>query len=347
MSTVSSTDVDIFRRLSNPEVVDINVSGSATTRQMASQMRQAIARAVEAAAPPEPPRDADDDEARSEARSDAHSEAPPSRLSQAIAAMASQRAAPSAPQEPSAPQRPSAPGPSAPGPSAASAPPAEPVRRAPAPPTPAASDAGSEEEEEVKSKDPETVRLEKQGYLIDLQALERKGIKLSRAFTMRDSLDAIELELVRQNANLSTASAVNFMRDSLRMAFTGIEMANAKMGPFLSIDGWAESISSDMKRFDHALEKLYLIYFKKHKMSPLMELAWIILGSLVTCHFKNKLFGPAPAPRAAAPPPEPPRAPPARAPRARAAQGTPAVRAAASLGARPTLRPPQAFFGLG
>ena len=355
MSTVSSTDVDIFRRLSNPEVVDINVSGNNSTRLMAAHMRKAIARATTEAAAQEV-QDENEEEEDEEPQSgtgggssSSAAAAAPSRLSQAMSSMATQRSTPveqppepmpRIPEVPRPPTRPETSAPTIPMPRVA---PSMPARPEPS----VISEEASDGEAEPGPRDPETQRLEKQGLLIDLQALQRKGVTLSRQFSMKDSIESIELELQKQQNNLSTAAAVTFMRDALRMAFTGIEIANAKMGPILSIDGWAESLSSDMKRFDGALERLYRRYWRKTTMSPIMELAWIILGSLVTCHFKNKFFGPMPKPAAqAAPMPEPPRAPPVARSKAtqRFSSGTPSVpKATGSL--RPTLRPPSSMFG--
>jgi hypothetical protein len=340
MSEISSTDVDIFRRLGNPEVVDVNGAGN-TTRQIAAQMRQAIETAVAARRGEEddeeatpPPRRPESTAQGPPARAAAAAAAPPlaSRLSQAMAAAAShsEETPPSRHAETAAPR-------------------VQP--RAPPPrPPPEPSEAGSEEEEAPRSKDAEQLRLEKQGYLIELQALERKGVTLSRVFSMRDSVTELEFEVQKQQNGLSTANAVSFMRDSLKMAFNGIEIANSRLGPFLSIDGWAEGMTGDMKRFDNALERLYKRYWRKQQMSPLMELAWIILGSLAAHHFKQKLFGPS-RPTPPPPPPPVPRQPPA------ARRGTPA-QAPASAGlaarpkaamavekARPVLRPPTALFG--
>jgi hypothetical protein len=111
-------------------------------------------------------------------------------------------------------------------------------------------------------------------------------------FSMSDTLPEMEFELNRHMANLATHNTVSFMRDSLRIIISGLEIGNAKLGPFLSIDGWAESVTHDMHRYDHALERIYKRYWRRQQMSPLMELAWLILGSMLTWHFKTKFFGP-------------------------------------------------------
>jgi hypothetical protein len=223
---------------------------------------------------------------------------------------------------------------------------------APAPATHEPSEADSDDVAE-RSRDPEKIRIEKQGYLIELQGLERKGIVLSRQFSMNDSIAELEFEVQKQQSTLSTANAVSFMRDSLRMAFSGIEIANNRLGPFLSIDGWATTMTSDMKRFDNALERLYKRYWRKQQMSPIMELAWIILGSLVAHHFKSKFFGPtrprgeepsrppAAPPAATRAPPTLRRGTPAQAPPPAGLDSPPKARPAV----RPVLRPPTSLFG--
>ena len=160
-----------------------------------------------------------------------------------------------------------------------------------------------------RQDDSDSERLEKQGYLIELQNLEKGGVKLSRSFNMTDSVAEMEFELNRHLSAESTQNAVSFMRDTLRIAVTGLEAGNARFGPFLSIDGWADSITRDMKRYDHSLERIYKRYWRKQQMSPVMELAWLILGSMISWHFTSKVFGAARspphaqnAPRAPSPP---------------------------------------------
>lgn len=329
MSVVSSTDVECFRRLSNPEVVDVN-SGGSTTRQIAQQMRQAMENvvaaqhqtAVKAAADSRETKETDSSDDESQ-RQSAHGKAAPqlSRLARAMQA-AESKGAPERAEAASAEAGPSVANPAAAAASRASAgaegtrtaaspsslpvkaPPAAPGAPAPAAPRAqavkeqileddASSDGGDDDAGGDAKRDPESVRIEKQGYLIELQALQtNKGVKLSRDFSMRDSLTELEFELQKQNSNLNSASAVANMRDMMRLGFNGVEMANAKFGPFLCLDGWASSLTADMRRFDSPLEKLHKRYWRKQQMSPLMELGMIILGSLAMHHFKTKLFGP-------------------------------------------------------
>jgi hypothetical protein len=382
MSVVSSTDVECFRRLTNPEVVDVN-EAKGSTRQIAQQMRQAMEQAVSAARQKEDLRRDGSDDSEEDKQSRRSSNKPVSRPSRLAAAMQIVRQAVPATEEPvKGPPAPTAASPSSlPVPeeakkaqppsfiSSPAAPPHAPTAAARRSERELAAEESSDNDDDegsvkVQRDDPEALRLEKQGYLIELQELQSKGVKLSRGFTMKDSLTELEFEVQRQNSNLSTWSTVANMKDVLKIVFNGLEMCNAKFGPFLCLDGWAETITGDMKRFDSALEKLYKRYWRKQQMSPVWELGMIVLGSLAMHHFKAKIFGPvhrssasqAKSPSvtleeshgaAGAPSPPPLR------PRGRG--GTPAHSVRGSLGrkppspaepqSRPTLRPPSSIFG--
>ena len=343
MSVVSSTDVECFRRLTNPEVVDVNGAGT-STRQIAQQLRQAMEQAVAKHSEElsKPRDDSSDDEDRPPPRpapsAPSSMQPGPSSLTRAMQAIKG-AAVESRPQEPPTAdaQRPS------------SLPVTVPPVRAAVQKHDDDKDSSSDEEASTVNVKlaPEAERLEKQGYLIELQALQAKGVKLSRDFSMKDSLTELEFEVQKQNSVLNATAAVSNMKDMMRIAFNGVEMANARFGPFLCIEGWAESLTTDMKRFDSALEKLYKRYWRKQSMSPIMELGMIILGSLAMHHFKSKLFGPiGPRPRPAQAPPADVTPPPPRLRRGTPPQPPSGSFREARPGSRPTLRPPTSVFGM-
>lgn len=134
-------------------------------------------------------------------------------------------------------------------------------------------------------------QLEKQNCLLELQHLESKGIQLSRKFTMEDSLSELEFELSRQNSLVSIASSVTFLKDALKLGISGVEILNSRCGPFLRLDGWAASVCGDMEKYDNALEKLAKQHFRRNTMSPIVELGFMLIGSLVMWHFRAALFG--------------------------------------------------------
>jgi len=190
----------------------------------------------------------------------------------------------------------------------------------------------------------EEINREKQGYLLELEKLRQQGVQLTKMYSMGDTLEEIQYEYERIKMNQDSINAVNFMRDVMKLALTGVELANAKLGPVLHLDGWSKEVTSDMHRYDHCLERLYKKHWRKGSMSPESELLFLLLGSMIMYHFKSKYFGGTstsaasatsrPAAARAAPPPAMPRnAPP------------PAPVSTSSSAGRPVMRAPSADNG--
>ena len=320
MSVVSSTDFAVWQNLANAEIVDVDVElgqvrgGGKERSARDSALRRSVAEAAK--------KESDDD--KSDKGEEAAKAPPPPSI---VFRKAVEAAAAPAPPAPSPPPRP-----------LISLNRADGGKKA---------DSGEAKEDNAsnddsdesapsprhKCEDKDSERREKQGFLIELSNLEKRGVLLTRKFTMSDSLVDIQFEFDRQTSNLSTLNTVSFMRDSLKLAITGIELANNRLGPVLSIEGWANSVTEDMSRYDHCLERLYKRYWRKTTMSPIVELGFLILGSAMTYHFKMKFFGPQGVSR----PEVQPRA--AEPPKQRGA----AVRPARPATRRPTLRPPSLY----
>lgn len=306
MSVASSTDVHLFKDLANAEVVDVEVSLS---KPSASKRSQSLREALE----------------QQRASQPREEDAKPSAFREALSKEASSKSRlEPVPEEEPRRDAPSNDAPSNDAPSkdvfrkdafrseskdakddAPKAEESEPPKR---PPKRAAPDDEEEEAPAPKRARAETPeeRTEKQGYLIELYKLERNGVKLTREFTMADSVAEMEFELGRHNADATTQSMVAMMKRTLQYLIVGIELGNSRFGPFLSLDGWAESATADMSNYDHALERIYKRYWKKQQMSPVLELVWALGGSLIACHFKNKFSMGAPAGTGTpAPPPRP------------------------------------------
>lgn len=340
MSVVSSTDVHIFKRLANPDIADVELLPASNSRdahrKATATMREAIDKAAgEQSAPA--------------------ANAPQSALG---AAMEQARAAKAAEGTAATTTPPAATPPAKTPPSSPKTRPPPPEEAPPSPPRPAArQEARPQARQEVREQarqetrqetrketrqedkeDGEDERMEKQGYLIELRRMQARGVELSRDFGDNNSLAELEFEVAKQNASISTENSVSFMRDMLRLVITGLEIGNTKLGPFLSIDGWADATTQDMHRYDHALERIHRRYFRKQQMSPIMEMGWLLIGSLGMWHFKSKFLGVTPTPR-----PEPTQAPRAQ---ARDKRGTPPRASTGSVGGRPVLKAPGGLFGI-
>ena len=109
-------------------------------------------------------------------------------------------------------------------------------------------------------------------------------------FTDQDSLADIEFEHNRIKCNEEQISAVNFMKDMIKLGATGIELANNKF-KLLRLNRWSSDVTAEMDRYDRPLSKIYQRYWRKGSVSPFVELAVLLFGGLIFHHFKNVLFG--------------------------------------------------------
>lgn len=158
------------------------------------------------------------------------------------------------------------------------------------------------------SADAENVILEKQDVLMELERLRKAGVRLTKTYTLEDDIVDMQFEVRRQMMHLDELNAINFMKDAMRIAFTGVELANNKVGPFLDLDGWSVAIGNDINKYDHSLSKLYKKYWRRNtNAAPEVELALGIVGSMTMFHFRKKMHGFPLSSLASMVPPPPPR----------------------------------------
>ena len=124
----------------------------------------------------------------------------------------------------------------------------------------------------------------------------------SKPMTHNDNFADIEYEYNRVKQTEDQISTVSFIKDFIRLACTGIELGNSKLG-FLRLNGWASECTADMGRFDRPLNRVYAKYWRRGGVSPLVELTFLVFGSLLVHHFKNVMFPSASsAPQRSSPP---------------------------------------------
>ena len=116
------------------------------------------------------------------------------------------------------------------------------------------SDSGSETSKKSK-KDP---KLEKQEILLKLLALEKKGINLSKKYSMSSKLSDLRFELELHKNNAEVDVSVKFQQKLLMAAVTGLEFANKKFDPIgAKLDGWSESIMENLDDYESVFIRLH------------------------------------------------------------------------------------------
>lgn len=140
-------------------------------------------------------------------------------------------------------------------------------------------------------RDLERERADKAEYLNKLQRLESKGFPVSKRFTMDNSIDEIKQEFTRLVDARNLESSLRFQRQMLMGAITGMEWLNNKFDPFdVKLEGWSESVHTNVEDFDEIFEELYDKYKERGKMPPEMRLMFAVAGSGFMCHVSNSFF---------------------------------------------------------
>ena len=139
----------------------------------------------------------------------------------------------------------------------------------------------------------EDIDYQKTAVLLELDRLRGLGCKLTREYTMADSLEEMEYESRRHVLMLEEQSNVSVLKDGLRLFVSGTEFANRKFGPFLNLDGFGVSVSNDINagKYNLTLSKLHRKYFKTPgQSSPEIELAFSLMGAAAFHHFQKSYF---------------------------------------------------------
>lgn len=155
------------------------------------------------------------------------------------------------------------------------------------------------------------IEAEKEGLLSEIYAMERQGdVKLVRPLSMKDSLEEIQFQYDRMQAEVNATQMVDFAKNAIKMGSGMVEMVLKKSGIKL-VDGYHTNLCKDMNKFNRPLNRLYKKYWRRGGMSPEAELGMLVFGSLAWTVVQNKMgsFGqekeePPPQPKATKPPPQ-------------------------------------------
>ena len=146
------------------------------------------------------------------------------------------------------------------------------------------------EDEKPKLSDEEILK-EKFKILRKLEELERKGINLSKKYTMESSLDEMKGEYEMIIAEKEKNNAVKFQAKMLMACITGIEFLNNKFDPFdIKLDGWSEQIHENINDYDEIFAELHEKYKSKASMSAELKLLFQLGGSAMMVHMTNTMF---------------------------------------------------------
>jgi hypothetical protein len=148
---------------------------------------------------------------------------------------------------------------------------------------------GSGSEGSVKQKkDP---KLEKQEILLKLLAIEKKGVVLTKKYSMSSKLSDLRFELELHKNNAEVDASVKFQQKLLMAAVTGLEFANKRFDPISAkLDGWSESVMENLDDYESIFAKLHEKYKNRADLPPELQLLVTLVGSAFMFHLTKSLF---------------------------------------------------------
>ena len=142
--------------------------------------------------------------------------------------------------------------------------------------------------------DPEDEHREKQAVLLELMRLQQTGVRLTREFSLEDSLDSMQFEARRHHLHAEEQQTTTMLKDGMCIAFTGIEYCSKSFfnHKILNLEGWASATQNDINtKWDQYLRRIYRKYWSRACVSPEAGLAMCIGSSMLMHHMKGTAIG--------------------------------------------------------
>lgn len=132
---------------------------------------------------------------------------------------------------------------------------------------------------------------EKVKYLRKFEALEKKGIQLTKKYNMDSNLDEMKGEYEMIMDERSKQNSVKFQANMLMTIINGIEFLNQKFDPFdVNLEGWGEQVQENITDYDEIFSALHDKWKSKANISPELQLLFQLGGSAVMVHMTNSMF---------------------------------------------------------
>ena len=143
----------------------------------------------------------------------------------------------------------------------------------------------------VEKMTKEELLREKFIYLKKLEALEAKGVQMSKRYSMDSPLDEMKGEYEFILSEKEKKNSVQFQAKVLTTVITGLEFLNSKFDPFdIKLDGWSEQIHENIEDYDEIFAELHEKYKSKAKMAPEIKFLFQLAASGMMIHMTNTMF---------------------------------------------------------
>jgi hypothetical protein len=120
---------------------------------------------------------------------------------------------------------------------------------------------------------------------------DKKGIKLSKNYSMESSLEEMEGEFEMLKAERERQASIKFQGNMMMMCVQGLEFLNKTFDPFdIDLDGWHDQVSENVEDYDEIFAELHEKYKSKASMAPELKLLFQLGGSALMVHMSNKMM---------------------------------------------------------
>ena len=139
--------------------------------------------------------------------------------------------------------------------------------------------------------DKKSSKKEKQEILLKLLALEKKGVSLTKKYSMSSKLSDLKFELNLHKDNAEVEASIKLQQKILMAAVTGLEFANKTFDPIgAKLDGWSESVMDNLDDYDSVFAKLHEKYKTRADLPPELQLLVTLAGSAFMFHVTKTMF---------------------------------------------------------
>lgn len=137
----------------------------------------------------------------------------------------------------------------------------------------------------------EELLREKFKFLRRLEALEKKGVELSKKYSMDSPLAEMQGEYETIMDEKTKQNSIKFQGNMLMAVINGIEFLNGRFDPFdIKLDGWGEQINENITDYDEIFGELHEKYKSRATMAPELKLLFQLGGSAMMVHMTNTMF---------------------------------------------------------
>jgi len=137
----------------------------------------------------------------------------------------------------------------------------------------------------------EELLREKFKYLRKLENLEKKGIELSKKYSVESNLQEMISEYETIMDEKQKQNSIKFQGQMLLTFINGIEFLNNKFDWFdIKLDGWSDQVQETMGEYDDIFAELHEKYKDKTYIAPELKLLFQLGGSAVMVHMTNTIF---------------------------------------------------------